>query len=97
MTRQARFEVVRTDAAQPWHARFRAANGRILWSTETYARRGRALNAIDCMTGAFGGAWVDRWYTPAVEVDAVVYLYDSWAKIDKVRIEIRDVDERVSP
>ena len=42
----ARFEVVRTDAEQPWHARFRASNGKVVWVTENYARRNGALNAI---------------------------------------------------
>lgn len=41
----ARFEIVRTDAAQ-WHARFRAANGRVVWTTETYAWRDAALLAV---------------------------------------------------
>lgn len=44
MTRQPRFELVHTDAG--WHARFRAANGRICWWTETYARRRAALRAV---------------------------------------------------
>lgn len=42
----ARFEIVRTDAAQPWHARFVAANGRIVWTTENYTRKGTADAAI---------------------------------------------------
>lgn len=41
----ARFEVVRTDAG--WHGRFVAANGRIVWWTETYTRRRGALRAIE--------------------------------------------------
>jgi uncharacterized protein YegP (UPF0339 family) len=47
--RSARFEIVRTDAAQSWHARFRAANGRIVWTTENYARRRGADDAIDAL------------------------------------------------
>jgi uncharacterized protein YegP (UPF0339 family) len=42
----ARFEVVRTDAEQPWHARFIAANGRIVWTTENYGRRRDAVAAV---------------------------------------------------
>lgn len=38
------FEVVRTTAG--WHARFRAANGQIVWHTETYTRPRGALRAI---------------------------------------------------
>jgi uncharacterized protein YegP (UPF0339 family) len=47
--REPRFEIVRTDAG--WHARFRAANGRIVWTTEVYARRGKAVNAIQLICG----------------------------------------------
>lgn len=45
----ARFEVVRSDAEPPWHARFVAANGRTVWSTEQYGERKSALNAISCL------------------------------------------------
>lgn len=58
----ARFEIVRTDAPQPWHARFRAANGRIVWTTENYARRGRAVDAI---------ATLANWFADATEVREV--------------------------
>lgn len=46
----ARFEIVRTDADQPWHARFRAANGRIVWTTENYTRRAKAERAVLLLT-----------------------------------------------
>jgi len=39
-----RFEIVRANVG--YHARFRAANGRIVWWTETYTRRRAALAAI---------------------------------------------------
>lgn len=42
----ARFEIVRTDAEQPWHARFVGANGETVWTTENYLRRTDALEAI---------------------------------------------------
>jgi uncharacterized protein YegP (UPF0339 family) len=48
----ARFEIVRTHAAQPWHARFRAANGRIVWTTETYTRCRGAERAVEAITGS---------------------------------------------
>jgi uncharacterized protein YegP (UPF0339 family) len=35
----AHYEVVRSDAKQPWHARLVAPNGRILMSSETYAHK----------------------------------------------------------
>lgn len=44
MSRQPRFEIVRGDAG--WHARFIAANGRIIFWTENYTRRRGAVNAI---------------------------------------------------
>lgn len=47
----ARFEVVRTDAKQSWHARYRAANGRIVWTTENYTRRRACLAAIETIAG----------------------------------------------
>lgn len=46
----ARFEVVRTDSG--WHSRFVAANGRIVWWTETYTRRRAAVTAIACIGDA---------------------------------------------
>lgn len=41
----ARFEIVRTDAPQPWHARL-LFNGRITWRTENYVRMVGAERAI---------------------------------------------------
>lgn len=46
--REPRFEIVRSDAG--WHARFRAANGRVVWATEVYQRRGKAVHAIELIT-----------------------------------------------
>jgi uncharacterized protein YegP (UPF0339 family) len=46
MSRQPRFEVVHTGPRQ-FHARFRAANGEIVWTTETYTRRRTAWDAIE--------------------------------------------------
>lgn len=51
----ARFEIVRSDTGdngldQPWHARYVASNGRIVWTTEQYARRGAAVAAIRGMS-----------------------------------------------
>lgn len=49
--RRARFEVVHTG---PWkfHARFVAANGEIVWVTESYRRRQTAIDAVWILTGA---------------------------------------------
>jgi len=50
MSKQPRFEVVRSDAG--WFARFIAANGREVWRTsETYERRGKAERAVELATG----------------------------------------------
>lgn len=49
MNRQPRFEVVRTAAG--WHARFRAVNGQVVWTTEVYKRRGKAHHAVDLLLG----------------------------------------------
>lgn len=55
----ARFEIVRAngrghDQSQPWHARYVAANGQIVWVTETYTRRRGAENAILSIAHALG-------------------------------------------
>jgi uncharacterized protein YegP (UPF0339 family) len=54
-TRQPRFEVVHS-GPRAFHARFRAANGEIVWTTETYKRRRDALHAVDVLTTAAVGA-----------------------------------------
>lgn len=59
----ARFEIVRTDAEQPWHARFRAENGRVVWSTENYARRKTAINAVCVIAREFSWGGVATWRT----------------------------------
>lgn len=50
------------DNRTAYHARFRAANGRIVWTTESYTRRRPAEQAIDLM-----GVWAP-WAT-AIDVD----------------------------
>lgn len=94
----ARFEIVRTDAEQQWHARFVAANGRIVWTTEQYGRRKSALNAIASFIDPFLGGWIDTWWYADRKAHgaAVVYRRDSWNKTDGLLLEIRDVDERVT-
>lgn len=79
--RAARFEVVRTNAAQPWHGRFVAGNGRIVWTTETYTRRGRVMDAIQLLT--------DNPHShPEIGADRV------FVHMNEGCHEIRDVDER---
>lgn len=80
----ARFEIVQTDAEQPWHARFIAANGETVWTTENYTNRATAILAINFMASAFGGfVW-----EPAAGTAV--------ARPIGPDIEVRDVDERVS-
>lgn len=90
----SRFEIVRSDAEQPWHARFIADNGRTVWTTENYNRRRNALNAIRAMVDPFLGCWLDTDVDDGRTVDAVVHRVDPWNKRDATLIEIRDVDER---
>lgn len=52
MRKRPHFEIVRTAAG--WHSRYIAANGRIVWWTETYTRRRAARTAIRLMTA---GCW----------------------------------------
>jgi uncharacterized protein YegP (UPF0339 family) len=87
MNRSARFEVCRGDDG--WWARFRAANGRIVWVTETYTRRRAAVRAIRALVDPFRGCWLDP-HSGQVE-----YRKDSWNKTDAILIEVREVDERI--
>lgn len=79
------FEVVRTEAG--WHARFRAANGRIVWTTEPYTRRRAALAAIESILDPCFG-WI--------EGDAIVCLSarDSWNKISRPVAKLVEIDKR---
>ena len=79
-----RFEVVRTDADEPWHARSRAGNGEVVLWSETYTERRAALEAIRITAQLFS-------VTPAYfdVTDGVFYLYAGG-----MRVEVRDVDER---
>lgn len=47
--RAPHFEVVHADAG--WHARFVAANGQTVWTTESYTRRKTAVRAVDLIVG----------------------------------------------
>lgn len=48
----AKFEIVTTDAGH--HSRFRATNGEIVWTTETYTRKEAAYEAIMLISGKDG-------------------------------------------
>lgn len=76
-----RFEIVRTTAGR--HARFRAANGQIVWTTEVYARRRGALRAVELIVGA-----------PIVTSPSADYPEVFWQGNVERPTEVRDVDER---
>lgn len=78
--RAPRFEVVHSDAG--WFARFRAANGRIVWVTETYRRRAGAEDAVAIL---------------AIPHDARLTRIGVRTITEKVPpIEVRTVDERTA-
>lgn len=83
----ARFEICRGDDG--WWARFRAANGRVVWVTETYQRRRAAVNAIGSIASVFYGhvMYGEKGVTCLSD-------RDSWNKTNRVSAEIREVDER---
>lgn len=78
--RSPRFEIVRTDSGH--HARYRAANGKIVWHTETYRRRRAALEAVESI--------VDQPITssPFAEHPEIVRTRGGFP------LEVREVDER---
>lgn len=57
-----RFEIVQTDAEQPFHARFIAANGETVWTSENYADKRDAQHAIDMVQ-------INASISPVSEVD----------------------------
>lgn len=79
------YEIVRTDAG--WHTRFRAINGRIVWTTEVYTRRRAALNAIRSIN-AIHYAWVEDGHLVSLA------SRDSWNKVNHGIAHVVDVDER---
>lgn len=48
------FEIVRTDAEQPWHTRLRANNGQVVMHTENYVDADSAASAVAVAAEAFG-------------------------------------------
>lgn len=76
--REPRFELVRTDAG--FHARFRAANGRVVWTTEVYKRRGKAVKAVELIAGH------PLYVSPFAAWPEVLHAGE--------HIELRDADER---
>ncbi len=87
--REPRFEIVRSDAG--WHARFRAANGRIVWVTESYSRERAARAAIRALLEPFYGYFIDN----GTAIGSLSSR-DSWNKVDRAVLEVRHVDERTA-
>lgn len=95
-----RFEIVRTDAPEPWHARFRAANGQIVWTSETYRQKASAVRALDVLARFFsptGQAWVSNVRVGnerTIEVRYGSEEHVTWGTAH--RVEVRTVDERAA-
>lgn len=85
MSRAPRFEVARTDAG--WHGRFRAANGRVVWTTEVYRKEKAAFRAIGLIAAGEPRQRLGVW-----EVE-VAYHVDP----DFGLLEVRVLDERSKP
>lgn len=89
MSRSPRFEICRGDDG--WWARFRAANGRVVWVTETYERRRAAENAMRAIVDTTtGGYWIRRDYGYHMALPR-----ESGNPVDiRSNVEVREVDER---
>lgn len=90
----ARIDIVRTDAEQPFHARFVASNGQtVVWS-ENYADRRDALSAIAGVAEGFG---ITMSRPPEENTDPEVAELGLYGETPEGVIHvypIRDVDER---
>ena len=89
----ARFEIVRGSFAQPWHARL-VSNGRVLMSSETYARKIGAERAVLSMLRALG---FEDIITLAWNVEGVekVFLYPDGGVVPHMPT-VRYIDERAT-
>lgn len=67
--RKPRIQIVRSDAAQPFHVRIVAANNRIIFHSEQYTRRDSAMKAIVSLATAFGALDSNEWVQAIVDVD----------------------------
>lgn len=91
-------EFVRTDAeqsGQPWHVRLRADNGEVTWSTENYADRRDAWNAIELLGRTFSPVGLARVHGWGDAAELIVW-FDSDELGAKVSIPVRYVDERTA-
>jgi len=91
------YEIVRTDAG--WHVRFRATNGRVVWTTEVYTRRRSALAAIRSIN-EIHYAWVETFWWDDIKAMGLglcsLASRNSWEKRNNAIARIRDIDERTT-
>ncbi len=95
-SRQPRFELCHGDDG--WWARFRAANGRVVWVTETYTRKASARMAIDSIARVFSPlsqCWVDEGVlTPDSKATVRIGIHPGSGFGGAHPVPIRTVDER---
>lgn len=84
------FEIVRTDADQPFHARLVAGNGQIVMHSENYADARAALTAVAVAAEAFG---ITMSRPPALEEDTGLPLGEA-PDGNVYAYEVRHLDER---
>lgn len=95
---ESRFEIVRTDAG--WHARYIAANGQTVWTTESYRQKATAVRAVDTLARYFsptGQAWISNVRiggTHAVDIRYGSEEHRDWRTAH--RVAVRTVDERAT-
>lgn len=92
----ARFEIVRTAAG--WHARFRASNSKVQFSSENYTRRSRAVAAVANLLRSVSPTdqvWVSNTRAGGVLSSEVRYGAIGHSTYTNAhRVEVREVDER---
>lgn len=90
----ARFEIVRTDAKQPWHARFVGENGVPVWVTENYTRMVGAERAVVSILRGVGVP-ADHLAWNVKDVEKVIR--DQWCAVIPSAPLVKYLDERVQP
>lgn len=86
---QDHFEIVRTDAEQPFHARLQARNGELTWSTENYTDLESANAAIGYLASLFSPTAKATVYADHVQV-----WLDQAELGQKLAVQILHLDER---
>lgn len=89
----SRFEIVRTDADQPWHTRLKANNGQIVLHSENYAEHDSAANAVAVAAEAFGITMTRPPELGDPEVDGVGFMGEA-PNGQRYCFDVREVDER---